>query len=170
MRVSSFLFSILFCLTMSISARAQQLAPERTFEEILGALSRADVRPLMNGNSDRQGKSALAIKLGETLSAKERGKKWTFKFTRIKGGNLYDTNDAQTEFYASSADDVRVNGIKYHVTMRVRINPAMMDKVKQCAVGRKIFVSGTVDSAQILVTDPLILNMYVTADDLGRAQ
>lgn len=155
---------------MSSSAWGQALAPERTFEEILGALSRDDVRPFTNGRSDLNEKHALAAKLGETLSAKERGKAWTFKFTRAKGGNLYDTDKAGTEFYAAAADTVRVNGTRYVVNMRIGITPAMMNKVKDCAVGSKIFVSGKIGSMLILATTPLTLSINLTADDLGRVR
>lgn len=171
MRLSSFLFSILLLgPVMSTSAWAQQLAPERTFQEMLESLPREDVRPLTKGNLSPEEKSTVTAKLMETLRAKEQGKKWTIKFNRGKGGNLYDTNKANTEFYATSADIVRVNGVNYRVDVRVAINPTMMDKVKECAQGRKIFVSGTVRSLLILNTTPLTLGISMEADDLGRAK
>lgn len=155
---------------MSVSTRAQQLAPQRTFRQILETLPREDVRPLTNGNLDQEAKTAVMAKLIEMLRAKEQGKKWTIEFNRGKGGNLYDTNKENTEFYAASADIVRVNGVNYRVTLRIGINPAMMNKVKECAQGRKIFVSGTVRSLLILNTTPLTLNIAMEADDLGRAK
>ena len=155
---------------MSVNALAQQPAPDRTFEDMLGVLPREDMRLLMKGTLGATEKSALVSKLGEILNAKERGKKWTFRFTRSKGGNLYDTNKAGTEFYATVGDNVRVNGISYEVSLRVRITPALQGKVKECGVGRKIFISGTVDSAGLLMSNIPILSLHVTADDLGRGK
>ncbi len=156
-------------LTTHILSQAAQKAPERELADFFSVLTAKELRDLA-ASRDKVEEAGLSGAMNLHLSVKEKGKRWTVHC--ISSGKTTEVMDNVFSLYSDASRSlVRVNGERLYVQVAAQVDKILFEKLKECRRGRKIFVSGTVDSILITKTSAAGNGMggHITlkVDDIG---
>ncbi len=145
--IYKYLLMILPCLLLTTKGLAQAAAPVRPLGEFFNGITGKQMRKLADSRDEKE-KFQTAKELSALLEAKEKGKKWTLKFT--SSGKAMVVMDNQISLSGDPEKSVvRANGEQIHVKVIAEVPPTLKDKVLKCREGRKVFVTGTIKSIGI---------------------
>lgn len=185
MKIPALPVLLLFGLTISFKAWAQQPPPERTFEDMLKALPAEEVKKVTNHSGkkeDKEQKKQAGKTLNDILTANESGKKCTLQFVKAHKENMISPPGMGRIENAPRSSFVQVNGLKCYVSVHADFQgDQMMAKADKLRDGQKIFVSGTIRTAALFPDMPmvgfgahaiqksnmLVLHITFEADDMG---